>query len=193
VVQFEKCGGKGREMRILAISGALRKDSTNTALLHNVKRFAPPELEIEIVTLHGIPLYDGDVEAETGIPVIVTDLQARIRAADGIMISTPEYNFSVPGVLKNTTDWLSRGGNPFKWKRVGVMGASGGPIGTARSQYHLRQNLQALEAIVMPKPEIFVTNSASKFDKDGGLTDEATRKVIETWLKHFKEWVENKP
>ena len=73
------------------------------------------------------------------------------------------------------------------------MGASGGPIGTARSQYHLRQNLQALEAIVMPKPEVFVTNSASKFDKDGELTDGPTRKVIETWLKHFKEWVENKP
>jgi chromate reductase len=193
MVQFEKCGGKGREMRILAISGALRKGSTNTALLHNVKRLAPPELDIEIITLHGIPLYDGDVEAETGIPVIVTELQARIRAADGIMISTPEYNFSVPGVLKNTTDWLSRGGNPFKWKRVGVMGASGGPIGTARSQYHLRQNLQALEAIVMPKPEIFVTNSATKFDKEGRLTDEATKGVIETWLKHFKDWVVNKP
>jgi chromate reductase len=109
------------------------------------------------------------------------------------MISTPEYNFSIPGVLKNASDWLSRGGNPFKWKRVGVMGASGGPIGTARSQYHLRQNLQALEAIVMPKPEIFVTNSATKFDENGILNDEPTRKVIETWLKHFKEWVEKKP
>jgi chromate reductase len=180
-------------MKILAISGALRKGSTNTALLHTVKKLAPEGLEIEIVTLHGIPLYDGDVEAEKGIPDGILTLKERIRAADAVIIATPEYNFSIPGVLKNATDWLSRDGNPFKWKRVGVMGASGGPIGTARSQYHLRQNLQGLEAIVMPKPEVFVTNSASKFDEKGDLNDEPTRKAIETWLKHFKEWVENKP
>ncbi|MFO0993603.1 MAG: NADPH-dependent FMN reductase [Hyphomicrobiales bacterium] len=180
-------------MKILAISGALRKGSTNTALLHTVKKLAPEGIEIEIVTLHGIPLYDGDLEADKGIPDSVLKLKERIRAADAVIIATPEYNFSIPGVLKNATDWLSRDGNPFKWKRVGVMGASGGPIGTARSQYHLRQNLQALEAIVMPKPEVFVTNSASKFDEKGDLNDEPTRKVIETWLKHFKEWVENKP
>ena len=180
-------------MKILAISGALRKGSTNTALLHNVKRLAPHELDIEIVTLHGIPVYDGDLESEKGKPEIVAKLQERVRAADGIMISTPEYNFSIPGVLKNATDWLSRDGNPFKWKRVGIMGASGGPIGTARSQYHLRQNLQALEAIVMPKPEVFVTNSASKFDENGNLNDDQTRKAVESWLKHFKEWLEKKP
>lgn len=179
-------------MKILAISGALRKGSTNTALLQTVKKLAPDGMEIEIVTLHGIPLYDGDLEAEKGIPESVLKLKERIRAADAVIIATPEYNFSIPGVLKNATDWLSRDGNPFKWKRVGVMGASGGPIGTARSQYHLRQNLQALEAIVMPKPEVFVTNSASKFDAKGDLTDEPTRKVIETWLKHFKEWLETK-
>jgi chromate reductase len=180
-------------MKILAISGALRRGSTNTALLRTVKKLAPEGMEIDIVTLHGIPLYDGDAEDEKGIPDSVLKLKERIRAADAIIIATPEYNFSVPGVLKNATDWLSRDGNPFKWKRVGVMGASGGPIGTARSQYHLRQNLQALEAIVMPKPEVFVTNSASKFDEKGDLNDEPTRKAIETWLKHFKEWVESKP
>lgn len=179
-------------MKILAISGALRKGSTNTALLHTVKKLAPDGMEIDIVTLHGIPLYDGDLEAEKGKPDSVAKLQERIRAADAVIIATPEYNFSIPGVLKNATDWLSRDGNPFKWKRVGVMGASGGPIGTARSQYHLRQNLQGLEAIVMPKPEVFVTNSASKFDKNGDLNDEPTRKVVETWLKHFKEWLETK-
>jgi chromate reductase len=179
-------------MKILAISGALRKGSTNTALLHNVKKLAPEGMEIDIVTLHGIPLYDGDLETEKGIPDSILKLKERIRGADAVIIATPEYNFSIPGVLKNATDWLSRDGNPFKWKRVGVMGASGGPIGTARSQYHLRQNLQGLEAIVMPKPEVFVTNSASKFDKNGELNDEPTRKAIETWLKHFKEWLEAK-
>ena len=119
-------------MKILTISGALRKGSTNTALLQTVKKLAPEGMEIEIVTLHGIPLYDGDAETEKGKPESVAKLQERIRAADAIIIATPEYNFSIPGVLKNATDWLSRDGNPFKWKRVGVMGASGGPIGTAR-------------------------------------------------------------
>jgi chromate reductase len=179
-------------MKILAITGALRKGSTNTALLRAVKKLAPEGMEIDIVTLHGIPLYDGDLEAERGLPDSVVKLKERVRAADAVIIATPEYNFSIPGVLKNATDWLSRDGNPFKGKRVGVMGASGGPIGTARSQYHLRQNLQGLEAIVMPKPEVFVTNSASKFDKNGDLNDEPTRKAIENWLKHFKEWLETK-
>jgi chromate reductase len=176
-------------LNILAISGALRKASTNTALLRAVAAAAPPDMKIEIATLHGIPLYDGDWEIAHGKPEAAVALDGRIREADGVIISTPEYNFSVPGVLKNATDWLSRDGNPFKWKRVGVIGASGGPVGTARSQYHLRQNLQALEAIVMPKPEIFVANSASKFDQEGKLTDEATRKVISTWLSAFRDWV----
>ena len=99
-----------------------------------------------------------------------------------------EYNFSVPGVLKNGTDWLSRSGNPFKWKRVGVMGASPGPIGTARSQYHLRQNLVGLEAITMPKPEIFIAHADRKFIK-GEPTDEETKKVITLWLAAFRDWV----
>jgi chromate reductase len=177
-------------MKIIAISGSLRNGSYNTALLRSVIAHAPAGMEIELATLHGIPLYNGDDETATGKPASVTALDARIRAADGIIIGTPEYNFSIPGVLKNATDWLSRGDNPFKWKRVGVMGASGGPVGTARSQYHLRQNLQALEAIVMPKPEIFVGNASSKFAEDGSLKDELTVKFIGTWLAAFKEWVE---
>jgi chromate reductase, NAD(P)H dehydrogenase (quinone) len=176
-------------MNILAISGALRKGSTNTALLRAVAAEAPAGMAIEIATLHGIPLYDGDDEDAHGKPDVVVELDKRIRAAEGVIIATPEYNFSIPGVLKNATDWLSRKAAPLKGKRVGVMGASGGPIGTARSQYHLRQNLQALEAVVMPRPEIFVTHSAGKFDKDGKLTDDATRKVIVTWLAAFKDWV----
>jgi chromate reductase len=176
-------------LNIIAISGALRKASTNTALLRTVKALAPAEMTIEIATLHGIPLYDGDAENATGKPKPVVELGERIRTADGVIIATPEYNFSIPGVLKNATDWLSRGDNPFKWKRVGVMGASSGPIGTARSQYHLRQNLQGLEAIVMPKPEVFVGNSGLKFDADGTLTDDLTKKIITVWLTAFADWV----
>jgi chromate reductase, NAD(P)H dehydrogenase (quinone) len=175
-------------MKLLAISGSLRKDSFNTQLLKAVKELAPPEMAIEIVTLHGVPLYDGDEEDKHGVPGTVKALQAKVKEADGVIISTPEYNFSVPGVLKNGLDWMSRSGNPFKWKRVGIMGASEGPIGTARSQYHLRQNLVGLEAITMPKPEIFVALADKKF-ADGKLTDEVTTKIIVTWLKAFKDWV----
>lgn len=179
-------------MKLLAITGALRKDSYNTQLLRAVKELAPPEMAIEIVTLHGVPLYDGDEEDRQGLPASVKALQDKVREADGVIISTPEYNFSVPGVLKNGLDWLSRSGNPFKWKRVGVMGASQGPVGTARSQYHLRQNLVGLEAITMPKPEIFVASAETKF-ANGKLIDEATRKVIAAWLKAFGDWVAKKP
>jgi chromate reductase len=175
-------------MKLLAITGALRKDSWNTQLLRAVKELAPPEMAIEIVTLHGVPLYDGDEEDKHGVPASVKALQDKVREADGVIIATPEYNFSVPGVLKNGLDWMSRSGNPFKWKRVGVMGASEGPVGTARSQYHLRQNLVGLEAITMPKPEIFVALADKKFT-NGKLTDEATKKIIVTWLAAFKEWV----
>lgn len=180
-------------MNILAISGSLRKASLNTKLLHAIKAMAGEKLSIEIATLHGIPLYDGDDEAATGKPEAVLALDHRIRAADGLIIATPEYNFSIPGVLKNATDWLSRGGSPFKWKRTGIVGVSAGLVGTARSQYHLRQNMQALEALVMPKPEVFVRSGEKMFDSDGAISDEPTRKSVAGWITAFAEWVEHKP
>ena len=181
-------------MNLLGLSGALRKASTNTGLLRALQALAPAAVTIEIVTLHGIPLYDGDAEEAHGKPQSVKDLDARIRAADGIIIATPEYNFSIPGVLKNATDWLSRGAAPFRWKRLGLVGASAGPFhGTGRSQYHLRQNLQALQAIVMPRPEVFVNHNEKRFDAGGNLTDEETRKHLASWLTAFIEWVEKKP
>lgn len=179
---------------ILGISGALRKASTNTGLLRELKEMAPAHVNFEIATLHGIPLYDGDEEAANGKPETVKALDARIRAADGVVFACPEYNFSVPGVLKNATDWLSRGSAFLKWKRVGIVGAGDGVyLGTGRSQYHFRQNLQALQAIVMPRPEIFVNHNSEKFDKDGNLTDGETRKYLGKWLEAFLEWVEKKP
>jgi chromate reductase len=179
---------------ILGISGALRRASTNTGLLRALQEIAGDRARLEIATLHGIPLYDGDAEAANGKPEAVKALDARIQAADGVIIACPEYNFSIPGVLKNATDWLSRGAHPFKWKRLGIVGAGDGRyLGTGRSQYQLRQNLQALQAIVMPRPEIFVNENSAKFDANGNLTDEETRKHLTKWWSAFLEWVEKRP
>jgi chromate reductase, NAD(P)H dehydrogenase (quinone) len=172
-------------MKIIAISGALRKASCNTGLCRALAAVAPDAVHIEVATLHGIPLYDGDVEAATGKPEAVATLDQKIRKSDGVIIATPEYNFSIPGVLKNATDWLSRGGSPLKHRRVAILGAADGPLGTGRSQYHLRQNLQGLEAIVMPKPEFFASNSSKKFDENGNLTDEDTATRLKAWLESY--------
>jgi chromate reductase len=181
-------------MNLIGISGALRKASTNTGLLRALKEQLPAHASMEIVTLHGIPPFDEDDIAAHGKPKVVTELAERIRAADGVIIATPEYQFSVPGVLKNATDWLSTCNAPFKWKRTGVVGASAGAMaGTARAQYHLRQNLQALQAITMPRPEIMIVHNELKFDAGGNLVDAETRERLGTWLKAFLDWVERKP
>jgi chromate reductase, NAD(P)H dehydrogenase (quinone) len=177
-------------LSILAISGSLRSGSYNTALLRHVKDVAQASMDIEIITPKGLALYDGDDEAKSGIPSGVELIVEKIRAAQGIIISTPEYNFSIPGGLKNLTDWVSRvKQQPFKHKPVGILGASDGKVGTARSQYHLRQNLQALSAITMPRPEVFVTVSGTKFDASGKLTDQATIDATAKWVKAFEAWV----
>jgi chromate reductase, NAD(P)H dehydrogenase (quinone) len=179
-------------MKIIALSGALRRASTNSGLLRALKDVAPADVEIEIAFLHGIPVYDGDVEAASGKPASVVALDQKIRAADAMVIATPEYNFSIPGVLKNATDWLSRGGSPFRWKKVGIIGAAAGHLGTGRAQYHLRQNLQGLEAIVMPKPEFFAGGNEGKFDGDGNLTDANSRQHLAKWLDAFVGFVNAK-
>jgi chromate reductase, NAD(P)H dehydrogenase (quinone) len=180
-------------MKIIAISGSLRKASFNTALTNTLQTLAPKLLEIEPASLHGIPVYDGDDEDRTGKPEAVKALDARIRAAAGVIISTPEYNFSIPGGLKNALDWLSRQGSPLRYKPVGVMGASTGPVGTARAQYHLRQTLQHHEALLMPKPEVFVRFADKMFSASGELVDVETRKFVGTWLEAFAAWVERRP
>lgn len=180
-------------MKIIGISGSLRKTSYNTSLLRALISLQPQGMEIEPIRLNDIPIYNGDDEKATGKPATILELDQKIRAADGVVIVTPEYNFAIPGGLKNAIDWLSRGSSPLKGKRVGVMGASDGPIGTARSQYQLRQTLQSQESIVMPRPEIFVSTAHDKFDAEGNLTDAPTLERVKKWLKAFADWVEKKP
>jgi chromate reductase, NAD(P)H dehydrogenase (quinone) len=180
-------------MKVIGITGSLRKASFNTVLLHALPALASNALEFEVADLHGISLYDGDEEEKSGKPEAVKALDAKIRSAAGVIISSPEYNFSPSGVLKNALDWLSRQGSPLRHKPAGIMGASTGPVGTARAQYHLRQMLQGHEALVMPKPEIFVRNAETVFSKSGELTDPETRKVVADWLKAFEAWAEKRP
>jgi chromate reductase len=165
-------------MKILGISGSLRTDSYNTLALRAAQKLAPEGITLTIADIAAIPFYNDDIRG-SGEPAAVTALKAQVRAADAVILATPEYNFSIPGVLKNTLDWLSRPPEPpFENKPVAIMGASLGPLGTARVQYHLRQVLVFMNTFTVNKPEVFIGHAASKFDADGQLTDEATAKFI---------------
>ena len=165
-------------IRILGISGSLRKASFNTALLHAAQELAPPDLQLDIADISQIPLYSADVQAH-GIPEAVQKLGEQIRAADGLLFATPEYNYSVSGVLKNTIDWVSRIKNqPFAGKTTAICGASMGALGTARAQYHLRQIGVYLDIRFLNKPEVMVGSAHERFDAEGRLTHEPTRKFV---------------
>jgi chromate reductase, NAD(P)H dehydrogenase (quinone) len=165
-------------MNVLGISGSLRQGSYNTMALRAAQKLAPEGMRIEIADIKAIPLYNDDVRA-AGFPDSVTQLKERVRAADAVLLVTPEYNFSIPGVLKNTLDWLSRPpAPPFDGKVVAIMGASPGQVGTARVQYHLRQVFVFMNGFVVNKPEVFINNAASKFSAQGELTDAPTAQII---------------
>jgi len=165
-------------MNVLGISGSLRKDSFNAMALRAAQKLAPAGMSISIGDISQIPLYNEDVR-DKGDPAAVTALKAQMHAVDAILIVTPEYSFSVPGVLKNALDWLARPPTPlFDGKVVSIMGASTGNVGTARSQYHLRQVLVGMGAFTAGKPEVFISNAASKFNAQGELSDAPTAKVI---------------
>ncbi|RYY72386.1 MAG: NAD(P)H-dependent oxidoreductase [Comamonadaceae bacterium] len=165
-------------MKVLAISGSLRAASYNTMALRAAQKLAPAGMEIEFASIADIPLYNDDVRAAAE-PASVTALKQKIKAADAVLIATPEYNFSIPGVLKNTLDWMSRPPEtPFTGKVVAILGASPGPVGTARVQYDLRKVFVFLDSFVVNKPEVFINMCAGKFDAEGNLTDEAGKKFL---------------
>lgn len=168
--------------KVIAISGSLRKASTNTMALRAAQRLAPAGMKIEIADISQIPMYDDDLRA-LGEPASVTELKAKVRAADAVLIATPEYNFSIPGVLKNALDWASRPPEPpFDGKPVAIMGVAPGPVGTARVQYHLRQVLVFMNSFTVNKPEVFISHSNSKFNAAGDLTDEVSAKFVSELL-----------
>ena len=165
---------------VCGIAGSLRAGSYNKMLLRAAMGLAPAGMEIRpFERLGEIPLYDADVEAR-GAPEPVQALKRAVREAGAVLVCTPEYNWSVPGVLKNAIDWASRPAaeTPFAGKAVAVMGASPGAVGTARAQQHLRLVLASNGALVLPGPEVLVARCQEKFDASGKLTDEGTRKFV---------------
>jgi chromate reductase len=165
-------------MKVLGISGSLRQGSYNSMALRAAQKLAPAGMQIEIADISRIPMYNDDVRA-AGEPAEVAALKAQIRAADAVLLVSPEYNFSIPGVLKNTLDWMSRPPEPpFDGKVVALMGASPGPVGTARVQYDLRKVLVFMNSFTVNKPEVFISLAQNKFNAQGELTDETTAKFI---------------
>ena len=172
------------------IAGSLRKSSYNRALLRAAAELAPAGLSVEIASIDEIPLYNADVERE-GDPPAVAAMKKTIADADGLLVVTPEYNFGVPGVLKNAIDWASRPARKsvLRNKPAMILGASPGMLGTARAQMQLRQAFVFTETIVMSQPEVLVARAAEKFDDELRLTDEKTRAHLAKALEAFAEWI----
>jgi NAD(P)H-dependent FMN reductase len=182
-------------MKIIALSGALRRASYNTALLRAVIALAPEGVTIELRTLHGIPLYDGDVEAQ-GIPEAVTTLREEIRAADALLISTPEYNNSIPGVLKNGLDWLSRpsgeGAKLFGGKPTGLIGATPGGFGTVQSQEAILSVFRTFGSDFWMGGRVMVSKAGTVFDADGKLVDDKVREQLQHFVTGFVAFVQKR-
>jgi chromate reductase len=177
-----------KKFTLLGFAGSLRKGSYNKSLLNAALEMVPTNAKLEVFDLEGIPLFNQDLENEP--PQIVKELKRKIKAADAILIATPEYNYSVPGVLKNAIDWASRpyGYNVFEGKPVAVMSASRGMMGGARAQYHLRQTFTCLDMHPLNRPEVIVPYASEKIDDKGKVIDERTREKISELLVNLVEW-----
>src|SRR5476651_742654 len=180
------------QFKVLVICGSLRKKSYNAALTRALPELAPPEIKmITAPSIESFPLYNADVQDTAGFPAPVNALADAIRAADAVLFVTPEYNWSMPGVLKNAIDWLSRlKEQPFKEKPVAIQSASQGPLGGARMQYHWRMSMTFCGAFIFGTPEIFVGSAQNKFAKDTlELTDQSTKDAIKAQLAAFAKFI----
>ncbi|MDL2406082.1 NADPH-dependent FMN reductase [Rhizobium calliandrae] len=182
-------------MKLVGISGSLRKGSFNTALLHAAVELAPPGVELIAATVHGVPLYDADIEAGEGIPEKVTELKELAAAADGLMLFTPEYNNSLPGVFKNAIDWMTRPSSDipriFRAKPVAVLGASPGNFGTILSQNAWLSVLRTLGANPWFGGRLMVSRAGSVFDGEGQIVDEKIKQNLAAFVQGFAAFVES--
>ncbi len=177
-------------MRVLGIAGSLRQGSYNRAALRAAVELAPGGMEIELFDLASIPMYNDDVRQQ-GYPTAVADMRQRIAKADALLIATPEYNYSIPAVLKNAIDWASRPPDPpLNDKPLAIMGASPGALGTSRAQYHLRQVCVFVNMHPLNKPEVMISHCQQKFDAQGRLQDNETRERVRALLEALMQWTE---
>jgi chromate reductase, NAD(P)H dehydrogenase (quinone) len=178
---------------VIGLSGSLRKGSFNASLLRAAAELAPPELKIEIATIAGIPLYDGDVESGSGVPAIVAALKDRIAAADGLLLVTPEYNSGIPGVFKNAIDWLSRPDTDiervFGGKPVALMGATPGRAGTRLSQNAWLAVLRTLGTQPWFGQQLYVAGARQAFDEAGALTDPTIHGLVIKFMTGFTKHI----
>src|SRR4026209_253202 len=175
-------------IRILGLAGSLRRESYNRAALRAATQLVPQQASLEVFELDGIPGFNQDEEKNP--PAKVVELKRRVRDAHATLIVTPEYNYSVPGELKNAIDWASRpyGDSAWAGKPVAIMGASIGAIGTARAQYHLRQTFVFLNIHAINQPEVMLGNAHQHFDESGKLTDETAKKLTRQLLEELVNW-----
>jgi chromate reductase len=174
---------------IVGFCGSLRKASINRHALRLAGELMPKGMALSIVEWGEVPMFDADVLA-AGLPPAVAAVRERIRRADAVLVVTPEYNFSIPGGLKNMIDWTSRGEDqPWAGKPVALFTASPGPVGGARVQYDLRKVMLFLNAMPLVKPEVFIGMAGTKFDAEGRCTDEATRKFVGDQMAAFERWI----
>ena len=172
-------------IHVLGFSGSLRKDSYNTAALRAARELLPDVMRLELFDLGNIPAYNDDKRG-AGFPDGVVAFRRKISEADALLIATPEYNFSIPGVLKNAIDWASRpdqdGHLPLNWKPIAIMGVTTGMFGTVRAQMHLRQVFVYTNSYLVNKPEVLIALARQKFDDQGRLTDQASRGFLRDLL-----------
>ncbi len=176
-------------LNIVGLCGSLRKASLNHAALRLAGELMPAGMTLDVLDWREVPVFDGDLFAQ-GLPPVVAALRERLRRADGVVVATPEYNFSVPGGLKNVLDWTSRGDDqPWAHKPVAILSASMGPLGGARVQYDLRKVMLFLNASVLVKPEVFIGAAHTKFDAEGRCTDDSTRKFVGDQMAALQRWI----
>lgn len=177
---------------VLGIAGSLRSGSFNRSLLEAARELAPENVVIEVHDLKEIPLYDADLDTDERRPVAVVHFKEAIARADGLLIATPEYNHNIPGVLQNAIDWASRPArrSVLRGKPAGIMGAATSGIGTARAQQILKLVLEATLSPVMPHAGVVIGNATEKFDGEGNLVHEPTRRFLAAYLEELYRWIE---
>jgi chromate reductase, NAD(P)H dehydrogenase (quinone) len=180
------------DLNILVICGSLRKNSYNAALARALPELAPEGMNFTSAPAYdALPMYNADMQERSGFPPAADALAGAMRAAHGVIIVSPEYNWTIPGALKNAIDWVSRmKEQPFKEKPVAIQSCSQGPLGGSRMQYHMRMTLTYLNAFTFGTPEVIVGAAQTKFDKDLKLTDETTRNFVKQQLAGFTKFIE---